>query len=284
MSRTSLRRLAKRAIRTIQDVYRYYAFRFSERRGVFETFSQAEAAAPKWKKIGYDHDDVASGYRESLNLTLDSSDYPLLYHLDHVLRDQSTVLDIGGNIGVHYLRYRPYFKSASVRWIVYDVPAITKVGREACVEFPGVAFINDFSEISGNRIDVLHASDSAQYFEDWGLMLSRLIEKQMRPAHILFEQVPVYDGPQFVTLQNGGSVYYPHYVFNRKRFVGAITKLGYEITDSWSINESHCNIPFHPEKDVHALTGYCFSDPSEIRSRNSVGNVNHDAGSHCSSR
>ena len=260
MARTKLRQLGKRVLRMMLDVYRYFAFRFTQRRGVFEDFSQAEAAAPRRKRIGYNHDDLAQGYRESINLTLDSSDYPLLFHLDHILRDHSTVLDIGGNIGIHYLRYKPYFKFENVKWIVYDVPANTRVGREICADYPNVSFVDDLNEIKESRLDVAHASDSAQYFARWDLLLQKLIEKGIRPVHILFEQVPVYDGPQFVTLQNGGPVYYPHYVFNREKFVGAITNLGYELVDTWSINESHCNIPFHPEKDVRSLSGFCFSD------------------------
>lgn len=262
MARARLRRLVKRVLRTVLDVYRYFTFRHTQRRGVYENFSQAEAAAPRRRRIGYNHDDLAHGYRESLNLTLDSSDYPLLFHLHRILQEHSTVLDIGGNIGVHYLRYRPYFKFKNVKWIVYDVPAITRVGRETCADIPNVAFIDDFAEIKERRIDVIHASDSAQYFARWDLLLKILIDKGIRPANILFEQVPVYDGAQFVTLQNGGPVYYPHYVFNREEFLRAITHLGYELVDTWSINESHCNIPFHPEKDVHALSGFCFSESS----------------------
>lgn len=271
MARTRLRQLVKRLVRTIKDVYRYFAFRFSERRGVYENFSQAELAAPRWKGIGYNHHDLANSYRELLTLTLDSSDYPLLFHLDHILRDHSTVLDIGGNIGVHYLRYRPYFKFETLRWIVYDVPAITKVGRETCADIPNIAFIDDLAEIKESRLDVIHASDSTQYFARWDLIIQTLIDKGIRPANILFEGVPVYDGPQYVTLQNGGTVYYPHYVFNREDFVGAITKLGYELVDTWSINESHCNIPFHPEKDVHALSGFCFSESSGRHVRKTIG-------------
>lgn len=271
MAYASLRRLAKRVLRTVRDVYRYFAFRHSQRRGVYEDFPQAEAALPPGTKTGYNHEDLARDYQATFKLALDSSEYPGLFHLDRVLQEHSTVLDMGGNIGVHYLRYRPYLKLETVKWIVCDVPEITKVGRKTCAGIPNVDFVNDVAEFGEGRVDVFHASDCLQYIVHWDLLLRKLIDKGMRPANIVIDQVPVYDGRQFVTVQNGGLVYYPQYVFNRDEFLGTITNLGYELVDAWSINGTACIIPFHPEKDVHAFSGFCFSDSSGSRVVKSIG-------------
>lgn len=271
MARARLRRLVKRVLRMMQDVYRYFAFRYSQYRGVYEDFSQAKLAVPRGRKIGYNHEDLAREYQTAHKLTLDSTDYPVLFHLDRILQEQSTVLDYGGNIGVHYLRYRPYLKFHNVKWIVCDVPEITKVGRETCAGIPTISFIDDIAEFRESRLDIFHASESLQYVARLDLLLQKLIDKGIRPSHILVDQMPLYDGRQFVTLQNGGLVYYPQFVFNREEYLGAIANFGYEIVDSWSINSSSCIIPFHPENDVHAYSGFCFSDSSGSRVGTSIG-------------
>src|SRR5436309_1570810 len=92
-------------LRLARDAYRYAAFPRGQFRGVYEDFQQAEAAVPRGGKLGYNHAELAREYDAKINLGLDASDYPVLFHLDHILREYMTVLDFGGNIGVHFLRY-----------------------------------------------------------------------------------------------------------------------------------------------------------------------------------
>ena len=68
----------------------------------------------------------------------------------------------------------------------------------------------------------------------------------------------MYDGLRFVTLQNGGLVYYPQYVFNHEEFIRAIAGEGYELVDFWDDNVDSCIIPFHPEKSIKAYKGLYF--------------------------
>jgi len=247
-----------------RDMYRFLAFRFSHFRGVYENFRQAEAAASRTTRIGYNHEDLASQYRAELYLNLDNSEYPVLYHLDRILTDHCTVLDFGGNVGIHYLRYKKYLDLEKVRWIVCDVPEITKVGQATCAGVSNIAFINDIDELDETRIDIFLASDSLQYIESHDLLLPRLIDKGIRPRHILIDQLPLYGGPRFVTLQNGGLVHYPQYVFNREEYLTVIANLGYELVDSWDCHNFSCIVPFHPGRSVRAYTGLCFSEKRTI--------------------
>lgn len=256
VNRTMLRESARLA----RDTFRYFAFGHSRFRGVYESFRQAEAAASRAARIGYDHGDLARQYRAQLYLDLDSSEYALLYHLDRMLTDRCTVLDFGGNVGVHYLRFRKYLDLDKVKWIVCDVPEITRVGRAACAGASNVAFINDIDELDKTRIDVFLASDCLQYVESQDQLLPRLIEQGARPRHILIDQLPLYEGPRFVTLQNGGLVRYPQYVFNRRQYLTAIAGLGYELVDSWDCRNFSCIVPFHRDKTVRKYTGLCFSE------------------------
>src|SRR5262249_36069184 len=92
-----------------------------------------------------------------------------------------------------------------------------------------------------------------------GQLVPRLIGQAAGPRHILIDQLPLYEGPRFVTLQNGGLVRYPQYVFNRRQFLTAIAGLGYELVDSWDCNFS-CIVPFHRDRTVRKYTGLCFSE------------------------
>jgi putative methyltransferase (TIGR04325 family) len=259
-------RMLRAALKLAKHVYRYVAFRPSQFRGVYENFRQAEAAAPRGQKIGYNHGGVARKYGAELSLFLESSDYPVLYHLGHILTDHCTILDFGGNVGVHYLRYRKYLGLEKVRWIVCDVPEITKVGRETCAGRSNVVFVNDIDQLKESRIDIFIACDSLQYIESHDLLLQKLADKGIRPRHILIDQSPLYGGRRFVTLQNGGLVYYPQYVFNRKEYISAIANLGYELVDSWDCCNASCVIPFYPDRSFYAYSGLYFSDKSLVAS------------------
>ena len=249
-----------------RDVFRYFTHQFSRFRGVYESFPQARARASSTKRIGFNHADLARKYEAEVCLNLDNSDYPVLYHLSRILTDNCTVLDFGGNVGVHYLRYRKHLRGEKVRWIVCDVPEITKVGRELCAGISNIAFVNDIHEINESKIDVFLASDSLQYIESNSLLLPSLIDRGIRPRHILIDQLPLYDGPQFVTLQNGGLVRYPQYVFNRKEYVNSIVDVRYEFIDSWDCSNFSCTIPFHPERLVRTYSGLYFraADENEV--------------------
>lgn len=254
--------LASNAVRWTQDAFRYVTFGYSQRRGVYRSFAEAEAEADAGKRVGFNHRDLALKYRAELSLRLDVTDYPVLFHLSRIShKSQCTILDFGGNVGTHYLRYMKYLNPGQFNWIVCDLPEITKVGRAACGERPNVAFVNDIAEIGTARIDIFLACNSLQYagIEHPDLLLQELIEEDNRPAHILFDQLALCGGERFVTLQNGGSVRYPHHVYNRNEFIEDIAKLGYQLIDDWNNDCGPSQIPFYRETQVHWNAGLFFS-------------------------
>jgi putative methyltransferase (TIGR04325 family) len=252
------RPLLRAAAKLAKDVFRYITFRPTQFRGVYGTFHQAEADAPRTKRIGYNHSDLAREYQEKLTLRLDSSDYPALYHLSHIISDHCTILEFGGNIGDRYLRYRKHLDLERVRWIICDLPEITAIGQEVCAHTSNVEFINDIAEVRESRVRLFLAVGSIQYVESPDILLAKLLNKGIRPNHILTDQVPLYSGRRFVTLQNGGLVCYPQHVFNREQYIDAIANLDYVLVDSWGCGDSSV-IPFHPDK-THSYSGLYFSD------------------------
>jgi putative methyltransferase (TIGR04325 family) len=251
--------LPRAMLRLILDTYRYVRFQSSECRGVYRSLEQAEAAAPRGKKIGYNHEELAKGYLGELNLSLSSHRYPILYHLGTILRnlpERCTLLDFGGNVGVHYLSLQKYLDLDKVKWSVCDVPAIIKIGQESCTGISNVLFIDDITKFTEPDLDVFLASGSMQYIKSPDILLLKLMTSGVRPRHVLIDDVPVYDGPRFVTLQNGGLVCYAQYIFNREEFIKAITDFGYKVINCW--HHYTYIIPFHHEK-VISCEGYYFA-------------------------
>ncbi len=112
-------------------------------------------------------------------------------------------------------------------------------------------FTSDFDRVNG--ADILLASGSIQNIET---DLDRLLACYKRkPKHLLINRIPLYDGKRFVTLQNGGKVFYPQYVFNKNEFIDSIHSIGYEAIDIWEDNTDSCFIPYDREHSVSAYSG-----------------------------
>ena len=123
--RRRARKYVGRLLRYMRDGFRYATFplRYSDSRGVFDSFEQAKAAAPRGKPIGYDDSELANEYADSLDLRLADYDYPFLFHLDKMLNDvgrRCSILDFGGNVGLHYLKYRQHLDLENVTWTVCE--------------------------------------------------------------------------------------------------------------------------------------------------------------------
>lgn len=225
-------------------------------RGVYASFAEAEASLPAGARVGYDHDDLAGLYRHRMGKA-NQSDYAVLFWLKGILDEHSFVFDFGGHVGVShhgwrtYLDYRP-----GMQWLVYDLPAIVKVGAELARERPsqGLAFTSDVADARGCTIFL--AAGSLQYVDE---PLSALLTRTgSLPRHLLVNKLPLYDGPTFVTVQSTGRAFHPYRIYNRVEFVSDVTALGYHVVDDWSNREQHCEIPFEPERNIDAYSGYYF--------------------------
>lgn len=233
--------------------------------GVFDTFEEAIKAAPTTKNIGYDCADLAQAYKEMLdrgdweasNSMVRSFDYPVLYWIgkisQHTTLDRVSFFDFGGNLGIHFVNYANYLNFPdSLRWIVCELPEIVKVGNSSNKD-PRLTFTTDFGLANGT--DILLASGSVQYDKDLAAKIDGL---ERKPKHILINRLGLHEGKRFVTLQNGGKVFYPQFIFNRSEFIDSFTAIGYELIDFWEDNIDSCHIPSHPEVHVPCYYGLYF--------------------------
>jgi len=249
----------RRIVRLLADSARYLTFPMGSSRGVFDNFRDAARAAPKRALRGYDHQTVAAEFREGLDAPLNAIDFPLLFHLPGLLRPGATVLDFGGAVGTHYLRYRTQIPLDDVRWVVWDLPAMVAAGRDVCADFPNVTFVTDVADTQEGEIDVFLASGSLQYVDpDDACPIAALLAAGRTIRYLLVHRMPLGDGPTFVTLQSAGVTCYPQVVYNRAEFISRLEALGFRKRAEWEDSTNPCPIPFHRSRSLIASTGLLF--------------------------
>jgi putative methyltransferase (TIGR04325 family) len=234
--------------------------------GVYQTFQEAVQAAPKTKHVGYNHPDLAHEYQQMLlednwensGRIVAEHDYPMLFWLNSIFEHYKvhSIFDFGGNVGVHFYGYKKYLKyPPDLQWKVCEVPEIAAVGRDIALQrkIDSLYFTSDFKDLDDQ--DIFIGSGSIQYIENSLQMLSISTRK---PRHLLINRLPLYDGSKFVTLQNGGNVFYPQYVFNKNSFIQALESIEYELIDIWENSGDSCIIPFHLDKAVDRYSGLYF--------------------------
>jgi putative methyltransferase (TIGR04325 family) len=214
-------------------------------RGAYESYDDALKAIPQHRLAGYNHESVAE-----LNFELMSQiapwDYPVLFWLQRLLPNAKSILDAGGHMGTKFRAFQGYIPlGPPTSWIVYDLPAIVKVGKRWAEKdgLEGIEFTSDITAI--NRCDILLASGLLQYLDQpFTDILQQLPEL---PRHLIINKLAVRDGATLVTLEDIGHAFVPYQIRSRQPFFSALEVLGYRSVDEWEIPSLSHVIPTHPE-------------------------------------
>lgn len=227
----------------------------NEVRGVYASFAEAAAAAPRTKPVGYDFAHAENWYEDKLSAPR-LADYPVIFWLGRAFADASSVFEIGGHVGTAYYGFSTILRyPAEHQWTILDVPTVVTAGRTlaAARGAQNLHFTADPSLVDG--AEIVLASGSLQYLE--GRIAQILNGWRVHPRHVLINVTPVYDGPEFVTLQNIGSAYCAYHVFNRQAFIQELASAGYALVDSWAIPR-HFHVPGHRERSFNEYSGFYF--------------------------
>lgn len=222
-------------------------------RGIFASYAEAEASAPRNKPVSYDNAQSATLYVERMRRML-PSDYPVVFWLrERFDQGARRVLDVGGNIGNSYYAYEKYLRYPNdLQWMVHDLPAVHAVGRTLALEHDPrklLTFVADLGTLQST--DVLLANGALQFLP---MTLTELVTQlSERPAHMIINRLPLHPTRSFFTLQSIGTAYCPYRVLSEKAFVDEVAALGYSLVDRWRVPDLACEIPFEPE---HSFAGY----------------------------
>ena len=118
-------------------------------------------------------------------------------------RERISVLDWGGGLGHYAVLARAVLPTTSFDWHCCEMPSIAAAGASAN---PDVTFHADEACLNGSY-DLVLASGSLQYEEDWATLLGRL--GAATRGLLLVARLPVaLESPSFVVLQRAGAYGY----------------------------------------------------------------------------
>jgi putative methyltransferase (TIGR04325 family) len=138
----------------------------------------------------------------------------------------ASVLDWGGGVGLLALVARHLLPpELRVEYHCRELPLICACGRR---EVPEVVFHDDDNCLE-RTYDLVVASNSLQYAEDWRALLDRLAGASRR--HLLLTRLPlVFASPPFVVLERvsrrGLGTEYPSWVLNRDEVITRVEAAG----------------------------------------------------------
>jgi len=222
-------------------------------RGVYDSYSQAVAAAPKAVAVGYDNAESANLYRDRLDKVY-PSDYPMMMWLQKAFNEGARkVMDLGGHIGVAYYAYQRLIDfPRDLSWIVNDVPAVIESGRSEATERDpsGRLSFSEGFDVAADA-DLLFTAGCVQYLED--TLAQQLAALKRRPRWVLVNLLPLHETAEYWTVQSIGTAFCPYRIQRMSTFFADMERLGYGVLDKWENLEKRCWVAFDPE---HSLDRY----------------------------
>jgi len=138
--------------------------------------------------------------------------------------DRVRILDFGGGLGIGYMTLVESIQHDldRVDYTIVENPEVCAVGEKLIAE---VAYISTLP--SPVSFDVIHASSSLQYIENWQDLLARFAS--LGPEYILLSDVFAGDITTFVSLQNYYESRIPHWFLNLQELLDTLDKHGYSL-------------------------------------------------------
>lgn len=212
-------------------------------RGAFSSYEDAMAAVRPNALAGYDNEQIADVAFDAMCKRW-TWDYPVIFWIQRLSKGAKRLLDAGGHMGAKYRAFADVLElPADFEWIVYDVPAIVRAGRERSAR-DGIRALSFYDTLEATpATDLLVASGLLQYLDiPFTDFLNRL---PMKPRHIILNKVATSEGPTIFTLEDFGMAEVPYRVYNHAAFRQLISDAGYRIVDEWTIQFlSHTHTAF----------------------------------------
>lgn len=240
MQRSYFRRTAKQFLeklgmkKTISHLLETMGLKAGEFRGAFPSHRDAMNSVRRNKLAGYDNSEVADVAYEFMSSII-FWDWPVLYWLYRLSSESKTVIDAGGHMGTKYRAFRNHLPDDGLRWIVYDLPAIVRRGRELAAKdgLEKLEFIDQLNQ--SPPPDVFLGSGLLQYLD---IPFHQLIRQlPVLPRHIVLNKVATHHQSTVFTLQNLGIAEVPYQIRNHEEFLRELNDIGYEVIDHWEISE-----------------------------------------------
>lgn len=161
--------------------------------------------------------------------------------------DRLSLLDWGGGIGHYAIYARALLPQVDLDYHCRELPLLTAAGREL---LHGATFHDTDASALGRRYDLVLASSSLHYAEDWRAALAGLAGATGEYLFVT-RQPFVRVAPSFVVIQrphrHGYLTEYPGWFLNRDEFLAAASALGLEVVREVLVAEQPY-VPNAPEQ------------------------------------
>jgi putative methyltransferase (TIGR04325 family) len=141
-------------------------------------------------------------------------------------KDRITLLDWGGGVGHYKLVGQALLPHLEIEYHCKDVPLLCKAGRELQ---PSASFYDEDESCFARDYDLVLASGSLEYAEDWKNVMRRLAGASRHYVYIA--RLPIVRRTGSFTViqrpyQHGYATEYVSWVLNRQEFLGHARSLG----------------------------------------------------------
>jgi len=174
-------------------------------------------------------------------------------------RSELSMLDWGGGLGQYGAIATALFPDVTIAYHCRDLPLMTAAGRRLLER---ATFHDSDAEAFAGRYDLVMASSSLQYVQDWGSTLKQLVGSSTRYVFIT-RQPFVVRSPSFVLIQrpfaHGYNTEYAGWALNRNEFVDAAERAGCALRREFLTGEDPF-VPGAPEQPSYR--GFLFERTS----------------------
>lgn len=157
------------------------------------------------------------------------------------------VMDFGGALGKHFQNLNLYWPWSSLHWTVCETEAVSSAGK---TEFEienlrghQLHFSNNVIEILDSGVDIVLASCSLQYIENW----PQIIQQFGAAPWLLLDRVPLIDHPtDIIDIQvvpaNYTDTRYPGWKFAKNSWLPRLIEAGFELVMQWQVPEDQWTV------------------------------------------
>ncbi len=179
--------------------------------------------------------------RNDLNAHNIIMSYAYVLALASKRRTSLSILDWGGGIGLYRLLSQILFPNLKIKYHCFDTSTLCKLGREL---LPDSIFYEEASEALQMRYDLVLASSSLQYFENWQEVFAKLARASLEYLYVA--RLPVVKlAKSFVALQKcsknklyGYDTEFISWFLNRSEFLSEAEQIGAHLVREFLVGET----------------------------------------------
>jgi putative methyltransferase (TIGR04325 family) len=159
------------------------------------------------------------------------------------MQESLSLLDFGGGLGIGYMTLLESVPEAAnkIHYTIIEVPEVCEVGKQLHPknETGGGGGITYLSKMPTDKFDIVHASSSLQYIEDWKEWVFTIAK--VSPTYILLSDVFAGSINPFVSLQNYYGSRIPHWFLGLEELLQAFDQYGYKLLMKSSVASRRLN-------------------------------------------